>query len=114
LRHRGALAGWVSILAMAAAFVVALRTWLGDVRGTLMVPWLPGDGGPMATVGLLVDDLSVPMLVLVTLVSLLVQAYSLAYLHDEPAPSLGRYYVYQSLFAFSMLGGSWWVSAPTC
>ena len=44
------------------------------------------------------------MLLLVTLVSLLVQVYSLAYLHDEPRPSLGRYYAYQSLFAFSMLG----------
>jgi NADH-quinone oxidoreductase subunit L len=44
------------------------------------------------------------MLVLVTLVSLLVQIYSLGYLHDEPRPSLGRYYTYQSLFAFSMLG----------
>jgi len=44
----------------------------------------------MATVGLLLDELSSPMLVLVTLISLLVQVYSLAYLHDEAAPSLGR------------------------
>src|SRR5256886_3340493 len=58
----------------------------------------------MVTVGVLLDDLSAAMLVLVTLVSLLVQVYSLAYLADEPAPSLGRYYAYQSLFAFSMLG----------
>ena len=28
----------------------------------------------------------------------------MGYLHDEPRPSLGRYYAYQSLFAFSMLG----------
>jgi NADH-quinone oxidoreductase subunit L len=104
LRRRGVLAGWVGIVAMGASFVGALATWRGGVRGTAIVPWLPGDGGPMATVGLLVDDLSAPMLVLVTLVSLLVQIYSLAYLHDEPAPSLGRYYAYQSLFAFSMLG----------
>ena len=104
LRRRGTVAGWLSILAMAGAFAAALSTWLGDARGSVVVPWLPGDGGPMATVGLLVDGLSAPMLVLVTLVSLLVQIYSLAYLHDEPAPSLGRYYVYQSLFAFSMLG----------
>jgi NADH-quinone oxidoreductase subunit L len=104
LRRRGPAAGWLSILAMAGALALALRTWLGNVRGSVIVPWLPGDGGPMATVGLLADGLSVPMLVLVTLVSLLVQIYSLAYLHDEPAPSLGRYYVYQSLFAFSMLG----------
>ena len=31
------------------------------------------------------------------------QLYSLGYLSDEPAPSLGRYYTYQSLFAFSMM-----------
>jgi NADH-quinone oxidoreductase subunit L len=104
LRRHGTVAGWVSILATAVAFATALRTWLGGARGTVIVPWLPGDGAPMATVGLLVDGLSAPMLVLVTLVSLLVQVYSLAYLHDEPPPSLGRYYVYQSLFAFSMLG----------
>ena len=89
---------------MAAAFALALATWFAGARGAVSIPWLPGDGGPMATVGLLLDELSSPMLVLVTLVSLLVQVYSLAYLHDEPAPSLGRYYAYHSLFAFSMLG----------
>jgi NADH-quinone oxidoreductase subunit L len=104
LRRRGRAAGWVGITAMIVALAEALRTWLGSTRGTVILPWLPGDGGPMATVGLLLDDLSAPMLVLVTLVSLLVQMYSLAYLHDEPMPSLGRYYAYQSLFAFSMLG----------
>src|SRR6266545_2114508 len=41
---------------------------------------------------------------LVALISFLVQVYSLGYLSDEAAPSLGRYYVYQSLFAFSMMG----------
>jgi NADH-quinone oxidoreductase subunit L len=104
LRRQGPVAGWVGIVAMAVALAAALRTWFGGVRGTLVVPWLPGDGGPMATVGLMVDELSAAMLVLVSLVSLLVQVYSLGYLHDEPAPSLGRYYAYQSLFAFSMLG----------
>jgi NADH-quinone oxidoreductase subunit L len=44
------------------------------------------------------------MLVLVALVSFLVQVYSLGYLSDESMPSLGRYYAYQSLFAFSMMG----------
>ena len=104
LRRRGTVAGWTGIVAMGFALVAALQTWLGGIRGSVVVPWLPGDGGPMATVGLLADNLSVPMLVLVTLVSFLVQLYSLAYLHDEPRPSLGRYYAYHSLFAFSMLG----------
>ena len=110
LRRRGTLAGWLGIVAMAVACVLAVDVLRGGARGTLLTPWLPGDGGPMATVGLLVDDLSAWMLVLVTLVSLLVQVYSLAYLHDEPLPSLGRYYAYHSLFAFSMLG---LVLAPT-
>jgi NADH-quinone oxidoreductase subunit L len=64
----------------------------------------------MATAGVMVDGLSGTMLLLVTLVSLLVQVYSLGYLDDESAPALGRYYTYQSLFAFSMLG---LVLAPT-
>ena len=104
LRRRGTAAAWTGIVAMGFALVAALQTWLGGIRGAVVLPWLPGDGGPMATVGLLVDNLSVAMCVLVTLVSLLVQLYSLAYLHDEPRPSLGRYYAYHSLFAFSMLG----------
>ena len=44
------------------------------------------------------------MLLLVTLVALLVQVYSTCYLSDEPDPALGRYYAFQSLFAFSMMG----------
>jgi NADH-quinone oxidoreductase subunit L len=104
LRRAGRAAGAVSILAAAVALVAALGVWRDGARRVATWAWIPADGGPMATVGLLVDPLSSAMLVLVTLVSLLVQVYSLAYLHDEPAPSLGRYYTYQSLFAFSMLG----------
>jgi NADH-quinone oxidoreductase subunit L len=59
---------------------------------------------PLATVGVLADGDSTVMLSLVALVAFLVQVYSLGYLHDEPPPALGRYYTYQSLFAFSMMG----------
>jgi len=104
LRQAGRLAGWLSIAAIACAFLGALVVW-GSAPGTeALWGWIPGDEEPMVTVVVLLDDLSAAMLVLVTLVSLLVQVYSLAYLADEPAPSLGRYYAYQSLFAFSMLG----------
>jgi NADH-quinone oxidoreductase subunit L len=95
---------------MAGALVAALAAHQGGrPRPPLASPsatwtWIPGDGGPMATVGVMVDELSLTMLVLVTLISLVVQVYSWAYLHDEPRPSLGRYYTYHSLFAFSMLG----------
>ncbi|OGK98930.1 MAG: hypothetical protein A3E31_00815 [Candidatus Rokubacteria bacterium RIFCSPHIGHO2_12_FULL_73_22] len=104
LRRAGRVAGAVGIAAIAASLGGALLIWNEGFRHTATWAWLPGDGGPMATVGLLVDPLANAMLVLVTLVSFLVQVYSLAYLADEPAPALGRYYTYQSLFAFSMLG----------
>ena len=45
-------------------------------------------------------------IMLVALVAFLVQLYSLGYLDTEPPASLGRYYVYQSLFAFSMMVAS--------
>ena len=110
LRRAGRLAGGVSITAIGAAFGAACLLWLrATSRAPLTSPstswaWIPADGEPMATVGVMVDELSMTMAVLVTLVSFLVQLYSLAYLVDEPAPSLGRYYAYHSLFAFSMLG----------
>jgi NADH-quinone oxidoreductase subunit L len=104
LRRAGPRAGLVSIVAMTLAFAGALIVWTQQWVTEAKWAWIPADGGPIATVGILVDPLSSAMLVLVTLVSLLVQIYSLAYLHDEPPASLGRYYTYQSLFACSMLG----------
>ncbi len=51
--------------------------------------------------GILIDGLSAVMLIVVCLVSLLVQIYSLGYMHGEPR--FKRFYAYLSLFTFSML-----------
>lgn len=51
---------------------------------------------------LLIDGPAAVMLVVVTLVSLLVQVYSLAYMHDDKR--FKRYYAYLSFFTASMLG----------
>ena len=116
LRRSAPVAAGVSIAATGGALVAALLTMQGAIRQAPTTSpsttwwWIPADGGPMATVGVMVDELSMTMLLLVTLVSLLVQIYSWAYLADEPRASLGRYYAYHSLFAFSMLG---LVLAPT-
>src|SRR5687767_3662225 len=112
LRRAGRLAAAVSVAAMGGALTAAVIMWQA-AREILDGPprnpsatwsWIPADGGPMATVGVMVDDLAMPMCVLVTFISFVVQVYSYAYLHDEAPPALGRYYAYQSLFAFSMLG----------
>ncbi len=126
LRRTGRGAAAVALLGSGVALVAAVRlvSWLWWVVGrasvfaigataepppareTLaLVAWLPQAGSaPLASVGVLVDPLSAAMAGLVALVAFLVQLYSLGYLDTEPPGSLGRYYLYQSLFAFSMLG----------
>ncbi len=107
LRRSGRPAAYVSILVSAAALGGALLAWRlssHEEFTRLLWEWLPAESGPLATVGVLADPDSTLMLILVTGVSFLVQVYSLGYLADEPPASLGRYYTYQSLFAFSMMG----------
>ena len=105
LRRSGRPAAAISILGALTAFVSAVIVWYGLETPVQRVwTWLPEAQGALASVGFLADEQSAAMLLLVTLVSLLVQVYSLGYLNEEPPAALGRYYVYQSLFAFSMLG----------
>jgi NADH-quinone oxidoreductase subunit L len=107
LRRTGRPAGYVSIGFSGGALLAALGTWrLATPEGWSrpLWAWLPAEAGPLATVGVLADHDSSIMLVLVALISFLVQVYSLGYLAEEPPAALGRYYAYQSLFAFSMMG----------
>jgi NADH-quinone oxidoreductase subunit L len=108
LRRSGRPAAFFSIACALAAFVAAFLGWQAARAAGAPIhaawAWLPGVNGPFATVGVLIDRQSTTMLLLVTLVALLVQVYSIGYLSDEPEPALGRYYAFQSLFAFSMMG----------
>ena len=120
LRRAGRLAALVSLAGIGVALFAAARLvtglWLARAayvahggsavrEATLTLPWLAQAGPvPLATVGVYVDPLAAAMAALVALVAGLVQLYSLGYLADEPPPALGRYYLYQSLFAFAMLG----------
>lgn len=58
--------------------------------------------GLQVDMGLLVDPLTAVMLLVVTIVALLVQIYSIGYMHDDPG--FASYFAYQSIFAGSMLG----------
>jgi NADH-quinone oxidoreductase subunit L len=107
LRRLGRPAAYFSILCAVGSLASALTAWQRHVGGTvsrMVWEWLPAEGQTLTTVGVLADAESTVMLTLVALVACLVQVYSLGYLSDEPAPALGRYYAYQSLFAFSMMG----------
>jgi len=52
-------------------------------------------------IGLLIDNLTASMMVVVTFVSLMVHIYSIGYMHDDPG--YHRFFSYISLFTFAML-----------
>ena len=107
LRRAGRAAAAFSVLCSAGALAAAVGAWRAvgpeDYHRVLWT-WLPAEAGPLATVGVLADADSAIMLALVALISFLVQVYSVGYLEHETPGALGRYYAYQSLFAFSMMG----------
>ena len=109
LRRLPAVAATVSLLLNGLSLVLALGVAGGVIsRGISVeqpllqkVSWLslPGLSVDM---GVYIDPISAMMLVVVTLVSFLVQMYSIGYMHGEEG--FGRFFAYLSLFAASMLG----------
>jgi len=107
LRRSGKAAAGLSIVFSLGSLVGAVTAWRAtapDVARRMLWEWIPVEDGVLTSVGVLVDADATLMLILVALVSFLVQVYSLGYLSEESPASLGRYYTYQSLFAFSMMG----------
>src|SRR3989338_5565939 len=100
---RGALVG---IGAIAFSFLSSLCLLGGALKGTLALPYTLSFpwfrlGSLDFAVGIYADGLTLVMLGVVTLVSLLVQIYSLGYMRGDPR--FKRYYAYLSLFTASML-----------
>ena len=112
LSNESKLPGYITILAIASSF--GLSAWaLGSVLGApgheIEIPqieWLV-IGEFEFSLSILMDSLTAVMLVVVTFVSLMVQIYSLAYLHQDASTvdtGFPRYYSWMSLFTASMLG----------
>jgi len=100
----------VAIFGMACSLAMTLYiavTWfLGGAsaqyaeRFSTSVSWMPGGPYPI-NVGFAVDALTIVMLLVVTVVALMVQIYSIGYMHGDPR--YPRYYAYLSLFSSAML-----------
>lgn len=101
----------VAILAIAGAFVVfcyVLRDFLDHGAGmyfsgnheALSMTWFVL-GSDRMTWGMIIDPLSVVMLGIVSVVALLVQAYSMGYMSGDPR--FGWYFAAHALFAGAML-----------
>ena len=106
LRRRGAPAAWLCIGASVAATVAAGVLLAGQLGGAEAMAWttswLTVDGHGFGELGFHLDGVSTSMLLVVTVVALSVQVFSVGYMHDEPPDAFGRYFTYHALFLFSM------------
>ena len=105
LNRHFALSGLVLILPLAAAFGLSIWTLREVIVGADLNfdphLWLEV-GSATIEMGLLVDQLTAIMLIVVTGVSLMIQVYSLGYMRQDPGHA--RYFAYMALFTASMLG----------
>jgi NADH-quinone oxidoreductase subunit L len=97
------LSSALSVGAVCISFTLSLLV-LGIVLSNptpfeVKIKWLPLLN---AELGILIDSLTAIMLMVVTTVSMLVQIYSIGYMHGDKYFS--RYFAFLSLFTFSMLG----------
>ena len=96
---------FVTILGVTISFalstIIALDIWESSaVLNQNIYTWL--DIGNMSFhIGILIDNLTASMMVVVTFVSLMVHVYTIGYMHDDPG--YHRFFSYISLFTFSML-----------
>jgi len=102
---KGAVAG---IFATAGSLGLSLVTlwWLlvtGDPHDQTWYTLVDADATFDLTFGILIDQLSAAMLVIVSLIAFLVHVFSLGYMNDEGEPGLPRYYAGLGLFSASML-----------
>lgn len=99
-------AHWITIICVGLSSVLAMVAykWLmfdgGEVYNAALYTWL-SSGGNTFTIGFLVDELTVTMMVIVTFVSWIIHIYTVGYMQDDPGYQ--RFFSYISLFTFAML-----------
>lgn len=106
---------WLGIGAMGVCLALAVSIFWGAATGTVALPYehnwrwfrLAGSIGGASflydmPVGVLIDGPAAVTLVVVTLVSLMVQVYSVSYMHGDKRYK--RYFAFVSFFTAAMLG----------
>ncbi|MFC6836178.1 NADH-quinone oxidoreductase subunit L [Halomarina ordinaria] len=102
---RGALAGIVATAgSLALSIWVALTVAGGETYNEVIYTFVAAEEPFALEFGLLLDQLSALMLVIVSLIAFLVHVFSLGYMNDEGETGLPRYYAELGLFTASMLG----------
>jgi NADH-quinone oxidoreductase subunit L len=100
---------WVSIATIGTGLAMSIAIFFEvfaihdpSFKYHVVYPWLDIGGRFVVKAGVLVDNLTAVMLVVVTGVSTLVHIFSVGYMHGDPRYS--RFFAYLSIFSFSMLG----------
>ena len=99
-------AHWVTIIGVGIATVLSLYAYKhimidgGEIYNAELYTWLKL-GELRLSVGFLVDQLSVTMMVVVSFVSWMIHIYTIGYMRDDPGYQ--RFFSYISLFTFAML-----------
>jgi NADH-quinone oxidoreductase subunit L len=99
----------IAFAALATSLTIAITklTVFHDRVIQANLPWVdfgnvPGIGPLTIQLGIIVDNLSAIMMVVVMIVSSLVHLFSVGYMHGDVR--YGRYFAYLGVFTFSMLG----------
>ena len=95
------IAGYAGALITAAGLAISIFFAEPDVLHTVRFEWLVIGSFPIE-IAFRFDTLTCIMLVVVHFVALLVQLYSVSYLHHDR--NLNRYFAFIQLFLFSMIG----------
>jgi NADH-quinone oxidoreductase subunit L len=109
-RRLGKQAHWIPVLAVFVSWVIAMWVAYGALTGaepygehgysTTLFTWIPA-GDFVVNAGVLVDQLTACLLIVVTTIGLLVHIYSIGYMSHDPG--YWRFFAYLNLFMFSML-----------
>ncbi len=101
LKEKAGLIANATVLTSFILSVVAfVRVLHGEVFDGNLFTWIQA-GHFKAPFGVLVDQLSIVMMLVVTGVGFLIHLYSIGYMHGDPG--VARYFSYLNLFIFSML-----------
>ncbi len=100
---------WLSLATIAACLLMSIgifyevfRAYDPNFRYHVVVPWLSVGNRFVIDAGILIDNVTAVMLLVVTIVSTLVHLFSIGYMHGDPR--YNRFFAYLSIFSFSMLG----------
>ena len=93
---------WAGLAMSIAIFYEVFSAYDPNFRYHVVLPWLSLGGRFVINTGILIDNVTAVMLVVVTGVSSLVHLFSVGYMHGDPRYS--RFFAYLSVFSFSMLG----------